>query len=54
MTCCPFKKSEHYVQGGDPECAAGRTAQVEDYRTILPDAPLRGRRQQAGFPFNPT
>src|SRR5262245_1301955 len=50
-----FKKSEHYVQGGDPaERGQGGPLKVEDYRTILP---LTHRfveaAQQAGFPFNP-
>jgi len=32
-----FRKSEHYVQGGDPEVRGkGGVLQVEDYRTILP------------------
>jgi choline dehydrogenase len=32
-----FKKSEHYVQGGDPELRGqGGPLKVEDYRTILP------------------
>ena len=50
-----FRKSEHYVQGGDPEVRGqGGPLKVEDYRTILP---LTHRfveaAQQAGFPFNP-
>ena len=50
-----FRKSEHYVQGGDPELRGqGGPLKVEDYRTILP---LTHRfveaAQQAGFPFNP-
>jgi choline dehydrogenase len=50
-----FKKSEHYVQGGDPELRGqGGPLKVEDYRTILA---LTHRfveaAQQAGFPFNP-
>ncbi len=50
-----FKKSEHYVQGGDSEVRGqGGPLKVEDYRTILP---LTHRfveaAQQAGFPFNP-
>jgi len=50
-----FKKSEHYVQVGDPELRGqGGPLKVEDYRTILP---LTHRfveaAQQAGFPFNP-
>src|SRR5689334_8557704 len=50
-----FRKSEHYVQKGDPEIRGqGGPLKVEDYRTILP---LTHRfveaAQQAGFPFNP-
>ena len=50
-----FRKSEHYVQGGDREIRGqGGPLKVEDYRTILP---LTHRfveaAQQAGFPFNP-
>jgi len=50
-----FRKSEHYVQGGDPELRGrGGPLKVEDYRTILP---LTHRfveaAQQAGFRFNP-
>ena len=50
-----FKKSEHYVQTGDPEVRGqDGPLRVEDYRTILP---LTHRfveaAQQAGFPFNP-
>src|SRR5258708_21275861 len=50
-----FRKSETYVQKGDPEVRGqGGPLQVEDYRTILP---LTHRfvegAQQAGFPFNP-
>jgi choline dehydrogenase len=50
-----FKKSESYVQKGDPEVRGqGGPLKVEDYRTILP---LTHRfveaAQQAGFPFNP-
>jgi choline dehydrogenase len=49
-----FRKSEHYVQGGDAEYrGAGGPLRVEDYRTILP---LTHRfveaAQQAGFPFS--
>jgi choline dehydrogenase len=48
-----FRRSEHYVQGGDPEVRGqGGPLQVEDYRTILP---LTHRfveaAQQAGHPF---
>ena len=68
MTCCPqrcrgwsfdddlpyFRKSEHYVQGGDAEYRGkGGPLRVEDYRTILP---LTHRfveaAQQVGFPFS--
>ena len=50
-----FRKSEHYVQGGDAEYRGkGGPLRVEDYRTILP---LTHRfveaAQQAGFPFSP-
>ena len=50
-----FKKSESYVQKGDPEVRGqDGPLKVEDYRTILP---LTHRfvegAQQAGFPFNP-
>jgi choline dehydrogenase len=50
-----FRKSEHYVQKGDPEVRGqGGPLKVEDYRTILA---LTHRfveaSQQAGFPFNP-
>ena len=50
-----FRKSEHYVQGGDPEYRGqGGPLKVEDYRTILP---LTHRfieaAQQAGYPFSP-
>jgi len=49
-----FRKSEHYVQGGDPQVRGkGGPLKVEDYRTILP---LTHRfveaAQQAGFPFS--
>ncbi|MBV9250933.1 MAG: GMC family oxidoreductase N-terminal domain-containing protein, partial [Acetobacteraceae bacterium] len=49
-----FRKSEHYVQGGDTEYRGqGGPLRVEDYRTILP---LTHRfveaAQQAGFPFS--
>ncbi len=50
-----FKKSEHYVQGGDPEIRGqGGPLKVEDYRTVLPLTHdfVKGA-QQAGFPFNP-
>ncbi|MBK1660835.1 GMC family oxidoreductase [Paracraurococcus ruber] len=48
-----FRRSEHYVQGGDPDYRGrGGPLQVEDYRTILP---LTHRfveaAQQAGHPF---
>jgi choline dehydrogenase len=49
-----FRKSEHYVQGGDPEVRGqGGPLRVEDYRTILP---LTHRfveaAQQSGFLFS--
>ena len=49
-----FRKSEHYVQGGDAEYRGkGGPLRVEDYRTILP---LTHRfveaAQQVGFPFS--
>ena len=49
-----FRKSEHYVQGGDAEYRGkGGPLRVEDYRTILP---LTHRfveaAQQAGFAFS--
>jgi choline dehydrogenase len=49
-----FRKSEHYVQGGEAEFRGqGGPLLVEDYRTILP---LTHRfveaAQQAGFPFS--
>ncbi|HVC54134.1 MAG TPA: GMC family oxidoreductase N-terminal domain-containing protein [Stellaceae bacterium] len=48
-----FRKSETYVQGGDPEYRSkGGPLMVEDYRTVLPltDAFVQAA-QQAGFPF---
>jgi choline dehydrogenase len=50
-----FRKSEHYVQGGEAEFRGrGGPLRVEDYRTVLP---LTHRfveaAQQAGFPFSP-
>ena len=50
-----FKKSEHYVQGGDPEMRGqGGPLKVEDYRTILPlTHQFVKAAQEAGFPFNP-
>ncbi len=50
-----FKKSEHYVQGGDPEVRGrGGPLKVEDYRTILPLTHHFVRAaQEAGFRFNP-
>src|SRR5215471_404714 len=50
-----FRKSEHYVQKGDPEYRSqGGPLVVEDYRTILP---LTHRfveaAQQAGYAFTP-
>src|SRR6266705_3970373 len=50
-----FRKSESYVQGGDPEFRGkGGPLMVEDYRTILPltHAFVAGA-QQAGFPLTP-
>ena len=49
-----FRKSEHYVQGGDPDYRGkGGPLRVEDYRTILP---LTHRfveaAQQVGFAFS--
>ena len=50
-----FRKSEHYVQGGEAEFRGqGGVLRVEDYRTVLP---LTHRfveaAQQAGFAFSP-
>ena len=50
-----FKKSESYVQGGDPEMrGADGPLKVEDYRTILPLTHrfIEGA-QEAGYPFSP-
>ena len=49
-----FRKSENYVQGGDPDVRGkGGVLQVEDYRTILP---LTHRfieaAQAAGYPYS--
>lgn len=49
-----FRKSEHYVQGGDPEYRGKNgPLRIEDYRTILP---LTHRfveaARQVGFPFS--
>ena len=49
-----FKKSESYVQGGDPEMrGGGGPLKVEDYRTILPLTHrfIEGARE-AGHPFS--
>lgn len=48
-----FKKSEHYVSGGDATYRGqGGPLQVEDYRTILPLTHLFVKAaQEAGFPF---
>ncbi len=49
-----FRKSEDYVQGGDPGIRGkGGPLKVEDYRTILPLTHqfVEGA-QQAGFPFS--
>jgi choline dehydrogenase len=50
-----FRKSEHYVQQGDPEVRGqGGPLKVEDYRTILPlTHQFVKAAQEAGFPFNP-
>ena len=50
-----FRKSEHYVQGGEAEYRGqGGPLQVEDYRTILPlTHHFVEAAQQAGFPFSP-
>lgn len=50
-----FVKSEHYVNGGDPEVRGrGGPLVVEDYRTILPlTHKFVEAAQQAGFAFNP-
>ncbi|TDR85148.1 choline dehydrogenase [Enterovirga rhinocerotis] len=50
-----FRRSEHYVQGGDPQVRGqGGPLKVEDYRTILPVTHLFVKAaQEAGFPFNP-
>jgi choline dehydrogenase len=50
-----FRKSEHYVQGGDAEYRGkGGPLRVEDYRTVLP---LTHRfveaAQEVGFPYSP-
>lgn len=50
-----FRRSERYVQGGDPGLR-GRNGplKVEDYRTILPVTHLFvTAAQEAGFPFTP-
>jgi choline dehydrogenase len=49
-----FKKSESYIQGGDPEVrGGGGPLKVEDYRTILPLTHrfIEGARE-AGHPFS--
>jgi choline dehydrogenase len=49
-----FKKSESYIQGGDPEVRGGSgPLKVEDYRTILPLTHrfIEGA-QEAGHPFS--
>jgi choline dehydrogenase len=50
-----FRKSEHYVQGGDSEIRGqGGPLLVEDYRTILPLTHcFVEAAQQAGFPLTP-
>ncbi len=49
-----FRKSEHYVQGGEGEFRGqGGPLKVEDYRTILPlTHDWIQAAQQAGFPFS--
>ncbi|MGE0416607.1 MAG: GMC family oxidoreductase [Acetobacteraceae bacterium] len=49
-----FRKSEHYVQGGDGEYRGqGGPLKVEDYRTILPlTHHWIEAAQQAGYPFS--
>lgn len=48
-----FRRSEHYVQGGDPAIRGqGGPFKVEDYRTVLPVTHLFVKAaQEAGFPF---
>jgi len=50
-----FRRSEHYVAGGDPEFRGqGGPLKVEDYRTILPlTHAFVAAAQQAGFPLTP-
>jgi choline dehydrogenase len=50
-----FRRSEHYVDGGDPEFRGqGGPLKVEDYRTILPlTHAFVAAAQQAGFPLTP-
>ena len=50
-----FRRSEHYVGGGDPEFRGqGGPLKVEDYRTILPlTHAFVAAAQQAGFPLTP-
>jgi choline dehydrogenase len=50
-----FRKSEHYVQGGEADYRGqDGPLQVEDYRTILPlTHHFVEAAQQAGFPFSP-
>ena len=49
-----FRKSEHYVQGGEAEFRGqGGPLKVEDYRTVLPITHrFIEAAQQAGFPFS--
>ena len=50
-----FRRSEHYVAGGDPELRGqGGPLKVEDYRTILPlTHAFVAAAQQAGYPLTP-
>jgi len=50
-----FRRSEHYVAGGDPEFRGqGGPLKVEDYRTILPLTHyFVEAAQQAGYPLTP-
>jgi choline dehydrogenase len=50
-----FRRSEHYVAGGDPEFRGqGGPLKVEDYRTILPlTHAFVAAAQQAGYPLTP-
>jgi choline dehydrogenase len=50
-----FRRSEHFVQGGDPEFRGrGGPLKVEEYRTILPlTHHFVEAAQQAGYPLTP-